>query len=256
MGALQGVSASRLDGVAQLFELDRQQRQLLADVVVQFARDARPLGFLRGDQTAGEIADPGVAVAKFCLALEDALFGLTALPSMHEQTGDEQRLDQQHRDRADDVELVALPGGRLTKLDTGSGRDASLADVPATELPPVDLVDIGIDLGCRDTVGAFAAEHAQRLLGGELDGTLEADQAAAYEPMVQPQFHERVERRIRGRGHAIERLDWRVVPTCAVPRDEQVVDERSRRQRPQSLFEVGHRQPRQVSEGEFVPERL
>ena len=117
MGALQGVSASRLDGVTQLFELDRQQRQLLADVVVQFARDARPLGFLRGDQPAGEIADPGVAAAKLRLALEDALFGLTALSSMHEQTGDEHRLYEQHRDCANDVELVALPGGRLSKLD-------------------------------------------------------------------------------------------------------------------------------------------
>ena len=200
MGALQGVRARRVDGVTKLFELDRQQRQLLADVVVQFARDARPLGFLRGDQPAGEIADPGVAAAKLCLALEDALFGLAALPSVHQQAGDEQRLYQQHRECANDVELVALPGGRLTKLDRGSGRDASLADVPATELPPVDLVDMRIDLGCRDTVGALAAEHAQRLLGGELDGALEAEQAPAYETVVQPHFHKRVERRIRGRG--------------------------------------------------------
>ena len=34
-------------GDRPLFEIDRQQRQPLTDVVVQLARDPRPLGFLR-----------------------------------------------------------------------------------------------------------------------------------------------------------------------------------------------------------------
>ena len=44
-------------------EGDRQRRQLLVDVVVQIARDARAFRFLRRYQPSGEAGDFGVGLA-------------------------------------------------------------------------------------------------------------------------------------------------------------------------------------------------
>ena len=60
-------------------EGDRQAGQLLAHVVVQVARDSRPLGILGLDQPAGQVLDLPVADLEGGPALANPLFGVLAL---------------------------------------------------------------------------------------------------------------------------------------------------------------------------------
>ena len=55
-------------GAAYLVEIHGQQRQLLADVVVQFACDPRTLGLLCVEQSRPEVTDPLVARTQTPLA--------------------------------------------------------------------------------------------------------------------------------------------------------------------------------------------
>jgi hypothetical protein len=92
-------------------QIDRQQRHLLVDIVVQLARDPGALGFLRQQQSTAEIVNPLVAGAKRGLVFAD----LDLRPSPHsflqEQPRDEHRLrDREHR-RQDN--FVAIPSARL-----------------------------------------------------------------------------------------------------------------------------------------------
>ena len=48
-------------GAADVVEIHGQQRELLADVVVQFACDPRTLGLLCVEQSRSEVTDPLVA---------------------------------------------------------------------------------------------------------------------------------------------------------------------------------------------------
>ena len=67
-------------GAAHLVEIHGQQRQLLADVVVQFARDPRTLGLLRVEQSRPEVADPLVARTKTVLASAQLDLGMVPSP--------------------------------------------------------------------------------------------------------------------------------------------------------------------------------
>ena len=91
------------NGVAQLVELDREQRQLLAHVVVQFARDPHALHFLGADETAREVTYPLVAGVELGFAFQEALLGSPSFVALQEQPGDEKGLHEQQRCRADDI---------------------------------------------------------------------------------------------------------------------------------------------------------
>ena len=66
-----------LGRAAEQLEVDLQQRHLLADVIVQLARDPRPFGFLRVQQPRAKIADAFVAAAQLEFAAPHLFFGLT-----------------------------------------------------------------------------------------------------------------------------------------------------------------------------------
>ena len=59
-------------------ERDRQSGELLAEVVVQIARDAGALDFLGRDQPSGQILDLPVARLEHGLVLANRLFGALA----------------------------------------------------------------------------------------------------------------------------------------------------------------------------------
>src|SRR5207249_9165718 len=120
-------------------DVDGHERDLLADVVVQLTRDARPFGLLGPEQPPAQIADSIVACAQLCLTSTRQRLGLAALHRLNEQGPDQGGLCQQDRQRADDVGFVALPDAGLAKPDERAGWNARLGDTPALQLPPIDL---------------------------------------------------------------------------------------------------------------------
>src|SRR6516162_2031767 len=90
-------------------EIEREQRKLLADVVVQLAGDTCALRFLRAEQAATEIANPLVAGAQFLGAVARLSFSEQSPPLLNQQTDDESRLREQHDRGADDVLAEAIP---------------------------------------------------------------------------------------------------------------------------------------------------
>ena len=95
-------------------EGDRQAGELLADVVVQVARDPRPLGVLGLDQPAGQVLDLAIARLERGPALTNPIFGLPALGDV---------------DDAADVARVAAVGCELrdTRVEHPSVRAVSPA---------------------------------------------------------------------------------------------------------------------------------
>ena len=96
-------------------EIHRQQADLLADVVVQFAGDPRTLRVLGVEQPRPEVVDaPGTAAQRFFAAAQ-SIFGRSALPSLRKQAGDEKPLRHQHCRTAQHVDPGPLPHRRLRR---------------------------------------------------------------------------------------------------------------------------------------------
>src|SRR5439155_11141689 len=135
---------------------------LLADVVVQLARDTRALGFLGRDEPCAEIVNALVAGAQLFFASPDLPLGLSPPRPLNEHTGDQRGLREEERRHDEDVELVALPGAGLTKPDEGAWGNARFADVPSLKLAPVELIGIEIPRRHGDAVSPLAAQHPDR----------------------------------------------------------------------------------------------
>ena len=79
-----------------LMNVHCEQRDLLAEIVVEFPRNARALDFLGCDETARQPAT--IFLAHLQRMLVDAQGALRAAPfrSLHQQTCNEGGLDQEH----------------------------------------------------------------------------------------------------------------------------------------------------------------
>ncbi len=169
-------------------QLDRHYRDLLADVVVELARDVRSLGVLRSEQAYTKVVNTVVARAEFRLASTRPLFGPPQPYPLQEQDHDECRLrEEQYRD-SDDVASVTLQDARHLEHDARSRRHARIADAPALKLPPVHLIFVQGPRQERDAVRALAVEDAHREIGHGLHlpvGTQNtaADSAPAHRPV-------------------------------------------------------------------------
>ena len=82
---------------AQQLEIDLQQRHLLADVVVQLARDPRALGFLRVQQPRAEVADSLVAGEQLRLLAVSCSSARRRLTLCTSSPRDQRRLRQKER---------------------------------------------------------------------------------------------------------------------------------------------------------------
>ena len=136
---------------AEQLEIDREQGDLLADVVVQFAGDAGTFGVLGMQQPrrrGRECASNCSAAPLRCRAIDPRP---PAPPSLHEQAGDEEPLRQQHRRGAQDVDPESLPAPTLA-WEPPRGSRAPLPGYP------------GIALGQPGRAGQLrsAAAHLRR----------------------------------------------------------------------------------------------
>jgi hypothetical protein len=93
----------------QVTDVHADGGDILAHAVVQLARDARALGFLRGNQPPGKVADPIVTAAEIRFSgLRDA-FGLAPARALRQKAADQNRPDRKECHARDDVPLI-LPG--------------------------------------------------------------------------------------------------------------------------------------------------
>ena len=97
------------------------------------------------------------------LALTQRALGTPPVSPLDQQPGDQRRLQQQHGKRAENVATVLLEDARFAKPELHAWGDASFADVPPTELAPIERIDVR-NGGERDVLGPLAAEDAQREL--------------------------------------------------------------------------------------------
>ena len=142
--------------VPEQFEVDRQERDLLTDVVVQLAGDTRTLDVLFTEQPPAQIADPFVARPQLGLTSARVIFRLSSSRGLHEQSRDQGCLGQQKHYRDDDVGRVAPPDAELSKPDERTGRDAPVdanAGAGASHLTDVHRWDINV-------VGVLSVQHA------------------------------------------------------------------------------------------------
>src|SRR6188768_4375765 len=106
-----------LAGSAQQLEIDRQDRELLADVIVQLARDAGAFGFLCAQQARPEVADASVTHLQVRLTSAQRVLGAAAACALNQQSCDQQRLNHENREGTDDVVPEAMPDPWLAKPD-------------------------------------------------------------------------------------------------------------------------------------------
>src|SRR4029453_2965196 len=127
---------------AERLEIHRQQRHLLADVVVQFACETRALSLLRAQQASAEVTDALGVPLQFLLIPAHLLLGAFAARRLHEQTDNQCCLREQECARADDIPPVTLPHSWFAEQDLCAGGHPRFVDPPAPKLPPVHLYDI------------------------------------------------------------------------------------------------------------------
>src|SRR5215203_2187289 len=89
-----GNAGSDLGLAAGFSKLQREHGQLLADVIVEFARDARALAFLSRQQPSTYVADAVIAAREFLLTPVQLTLRLAALMRLDQQPGDERALRQ------------------------------------------------------------------------------------------------------------------------------------------------------------------
>jgi hypothetical protein len=131
------LAVGRGDGALDAAQHDRQSGDLLTQVIVQVACEARTLEFLRVDQPADEVLvlfrDHPVAR----LALAQGGFDPAPPDALHDQARDEGRLKQHDAHRRNDVVLVLLPYAGLPEPDGAAGGHARFVDAPVLQGPPV-----------------------------------------------------------------------------------------------------------------------
>ena len=116
-----------------LIDVHRQQRDFLAEIVVELPRDARALDFLGCDEAACQPAR--IFLARLQRMLVDAQGALRAAPSrsLKQQARVSGALDQENGHRANDVALVLFPERVLAKADIASGGQLVEAGYPICE---------------------------------------------------------------------------------------------------------------------------
>src|SRR5215204_800870 len=104
-----GNAGSGLGLAAGFSKLQREYRQLLADVIVEFARDARALAFLSVQQPSTDVADAIIAAGEVLLTSLQLTLCLSALTRLDQQPGNERALRQEDCAGAEQIGAVALP---------------------------------------------------------------------------------------------------------------------------------------------------
>ena len=140
---------------------DADAGQLLADVVVQVARDARALrlpgrrsGGRRDPDSVRRSRDSGARSAQRELPCGAACVRWTTRPAISALC------NPRTSAAADDVRSVLIPDARLPEPDEASRGQARLADAPALELAPVEhRLSVGLR-GGLDAARRFAAQNA------------------------------------------------------------------------------------------------
>src|SRR5512133_1406041 len=100
----------------------------LIDVVAQLVGSGHPDQYRR---TVGDQAEAFLALAPLKLR------STTSLP-LPDQPKNEQGFEQDQRDTANDVPLVALPNASLAEPNNCSRRQSLFVESPALHLPPID----------------------------------------------------------------------------------------------------------------------
>src|SRR5215471_10356442 len=222
---------------AQDVEIEREQRELLAHVVVKLAGDACALGFLRDEQPSAEVAYSFVTRPQFAGTLPREPFRSAASSLLYEQTRDERGLDDERRHRREDVEPVAVPESGLAEKDLRSRRNTRFADVPAAKLPRVHLVYVQIHGRDGNGVGLFTVQYPQAQLSNYLCLRPLPLETPANDAMIQRGIDPRIHWRIRDRRESIQVVDRSQLIDESHAVVDKKIDRGSRREQCQPRFE-------------------
>ena len=213
---------SSLGSFRQQLEIDRQQRHLLADVVVQLARNPGALGLLRIEQPRAEVADALVAVRssawppRTCSSAWRRLALWTSSPAINavwaRTRPSAENVDPWRSQTEGSRNLTTVPAGTRASLmpQRRSCRQSTWLTFRS-----------GLTSGCVDL---FAAEAPGRRARSPRLRLL-ALQAAADDAVV----HRRIDpgnRSVRWQhcGNLVQVLQWMEVLARAVPADQQIVN--------------------------------
>src|SRR5215831_5642062 len=227
--------------LAQQIHLDRQQRQPLAEVVVELARDPPRFVLLRLEQPASQLAKLG-------LAQPQIPFRLPAVPHLNEQGHDQRRLENEERSGADDVPAVQIPEPWLAVTHNGRGGQSRLAEAPAPQLSPIHHVLVRAGGGSRDRLRALSGENPQTQARRVPPRPLEAHDVTTHDSAPDVRAHVTVDRSVGLSGKQLERLGRNERLSGGVLEDVQILDDALIGQVGDSLQEIIHRQPAQVDE--------
>ena len=97
---------------------------------------------------------------------------------LNEQARDQHRLREQDRQRADEVALITIPEGRVSKKNSRSRGDMRFADAPTLELTPVHLIDVDVERRDGNVVGARALP-----VRGDIKGAIDRIRAVDCRPL-------------------------------------------------------------------------
>src|SRR5262249_5457156 len=145
--------------------------------------DSLALVFLREQQPAPEIAR--------------AFLGLATSGPLNQQTSDQQRLTDEDDRGSDDIHLEPFPDVGLLESDERSRRKPRFADVPSTELTPVDLPPGDVRHRSWNRTGRVAMEHSTSEGRDGVELLLQAHQTSTDDAVSDRGVHPRVRRRRR-----------------------------------------------------------
>jgi hypothetical protein len=171
--------------------VDRGPRETLAEIVVQLAREAPALVFVRSEKAAAEI--------------DRLLLGAPPPRMLQKKRADQRRLEQDDCGTRQDHRPVLLPERRRLEAHLRASREARLRDAPAVELPPVEGEHLHLDHRVRAR-NAFPLEHAgsdPSRCGADLP---RIEERPADDPFAELALEHPEHRRSRSLAHGGERL--------------------------------------------------
>jgi hypothetical protein len=222
--------------------VDREPCETLAEIVVELPREAAPFVLMGGEQAPTQVTP--------------LLFGGAPAGTLHEEPGDERRLERDDRDGGENGAPVLLPRRSRPEPDGTPGGKEALVNRPTLELAVVVFGRSHRHRLDLNVLGCLAAQDSERRVARPAARLGQGHERPAHDSAAELGIEEAEDRGVRGGVQDVERL----VP---LPRDARGIDGQSavenggiRRKRHHALLNFREGEVEEPGETDAVFERL
>ena len=222
-------------------EVDGEQRQALAHVVVELPRHPPPFLLLSRDETAAEHVQLPV--------------GPAPTGTRSQEAHDRRTLSHEHAERQQQLAGVRFPQGLRLELDGAAGRQRIRWDAPASERPPVEGQDVDVPQNRLDGLRPLTVQDSRRQQAGVASGLRRVEEVPPDGSVAELRPEEAEEGGVRQRRELFDDLRVRVRTSIRVGEDAGENDRRVVGKLGHPAPELVHGQPAQIDDVEAILER-